>query len=73
MVQDDGQMRTDGNYGSTPGYEPNSYGACQEQPEFKEPALEINGAADHSNHRDDDSDYYSQPGDLFRLMNAAQP
>lgn len=68
----DGQMRVDGNYGDTLGYEPNSYGEWQEQPQFKEPPLELSGAADHWNHREDDNDYYSQPGDLFRLMTKEQ-
>jgi len=72
MFHRDGQMRTDGNYGATLGYEPNSYSEWQEQPEFKEPPLELSGAADHWNHREDDDDYYSQAGDLFRLMSAAQ-
>ena len=67
----DGQMRVDGNHGATLGYEPNSYGEWQEQPEHKEPPLEIDGAADHWNHRED-SDYYSQAGNLFRLMSKAQ-
>jgi catalase len=71
MFHRDGQMRTDGNSGSTLGYEPNSYGEWQEQPEFKEPPLEIDGAADHWNHREDD-DYYTQAGDLFRMMNKNQ-
>ena len=31
----------------------------------------MEGAADHWNHREDE-DYYSQPGKLFRLMNAEQ-
>ena len=64
----DGQMRVDGNYGSTRGYEPNSYGDWQEQPDFREPPLAINGAADHWNFREDDDDYYSQPRALFQLM-----
>jgi catalase len=68
----DGQMRVDGNYGSTLGYEPNSYEEWQEQPEFKEPPLALNGAADHWNFREDDCDYYTQPGKLFRLMSPAQ-
>jgi catalase len=63
----DGAMRVDGNYGSTLGYEPNSYGEWQQQPEFTEPPLSLEGAADHWNHRED-TDYYSQPGKLFRLM-----
>ncbi len=67
----DGAMRVDGNYGSTLGYEPNSFGEWQEQPDFREPPLSIEGAADHWNHRED-TDYYSQPGRLFKLMNKAQ-
>jgi len=63
----DGAMRTDGNQGGTIGYEPNSKGEWQEQPDFSEPPLAIEGAADHWNHRVDE-DYYSQPGNLFRLM-----
>ena len=54
-------MRVDGNHGSTLGYEPNSYGEWQQQPDFAEPPLSLEGAADHWNHREDD-DYYSQPG-----------
>ena len=67
----DGSMRVDGNYGATIGYEPNSYGEWQEQPNFKEPPLSLEGAADHWNHRED-QDYYTQPGLLFRLMNPSQ-
>ncbi len=67
----DGAMRVDGNHGSTLGYEPNSDGEWEEQPDFSEPPLELDGAAGHWNHRDDD-DYYTQPGLLFRLMNDEQ-
>lgn len=67
----DGAMRVDGNYGGTLGYEPNSYGQWQEQPDFSEPPLQLSGAAQRWNHRDDD-DYYSQPGALFRLMTPVQ-
>ncbi|MES2363586.1 MAG: catalase [Pseudomonadota bacterium] len=63
----DGSMRVDSNNGAEVGYEPNSKGALQEQPDFAEPPLSIEGAADHWNHRVDE-DYYSQPGNLFRLM-----
>jgi catalase len=63
----DGTMRVDGNYGSTLGYEPNSYSEWQQQPDFAEPPLALEGAADHWDHRQDE-DYYSQPGRLFRLM-----
>ena len=67
----DGSMRVDDNNGAEIGYEPNSKGALQEQPDFREPPLALSGAADHWNHREDD-DYYSQPAALFRLMTPAQ-
>ncbi len=63
----DGAMRVDGNHGSTIGYEPNSQGEWQQQPDFSEPPLSVEGAAEHWNHREDD-DYYSQPARLFQLM-----
>ena len=63
----DGAMRVDGNKGATIGYEPNSKGEWQQQPDFAEPPLAIEGAAAHWDHRADD-DYYSQPGNLFRLL-----
>lgn len=65
----DGAMRVDGNEGSTLHYEPNSFGQWQEQKEFAEPPLELSGAAFHYDHREDE-DYYTQPGNLFRLMTA---
>ena len=68
----DGSMRVDGNHGDTLGYEPNSYGEWQEQPDFREPPLDLESAADHWSHREDDDDYYSQPGNLFRMMNPEQ-
>jgi catalase len=65
-------MRVDGNHGSTLGYEPNSYGEWQEQPDFSEPPLTLEGAADHWNHYEDSEDHFTQPGNLFRLMSSAQ-
>ena len=67
----DGPMRVDGNHGGTIGYEPNSHGEWQEQPDFSEPPLDLEGSAGRWNHREDE-DYYSQPGDLFRLMTLNQ-
>lgn len=67
----DGAVRVDGNHGSTIGYEPNSYGEWQQQPEFAEPPLDLEGAAAHWDHREDE-DYYTQPGLLFRQMSAEQ-
>ncbi|MDV0447021.1 Catalase [Methanosarcinaceae archaeon Ag5] len=68
----DGSMRVDDNYGRRLHYEPNSYGEWSEQPEFKEPVLPIDGGADHWNFREDDNDYYTQPGKLFNLMRPEQ-
>lgn len=68
----DGQMRVDDNRKGTIAYEPNSYGEWQEQPEFKEPVLALKGDASNWNFREDDSDYYTQPGKLFNLMNTEQ-
>jgi catalase len=68
----DGAMRVDGNHGSTLTYEPNSYGEWQEQPDFAEPPLALEGDADHWNHYEDDDDHFSQPGNLFRLMSPEQ-
>lgn len=65
-------MRTDGNHGSTLSYEPNSFGQWQEQPEFKEPPLHLEGDAYAHNYREDDNDYFTQPGNLFRKMNDHQ-
>jgi catalase len=64
-------MRVDGNYGSTLGYEPNDQGEWAEQPDCREPPLSLQGAADRWDHRED-TDYFSQPRALFRLMSPAQ-
>ncbi|MYM35183.1 catalase [Duganella sp. FT94W] len=63
----DGAMRITPNGGGETPYEPNSRGEWQESPQFKEPPLSLEGAADHWNHRVD-TDYFSQPGNLFRLL-----
>ena len=68
----DGAMRVDGNYGDTKGYEPNSYGEWQDSPTMKEPPLKVTGEVYNYNEREYDDDYYSQPGDLFRLMPAEE-
>lgn len=64
----DGAMRVDGNGGRTPNYEPNRHSEWQEQHDYVEPPLALHGDAAHWNFREDDDDYYSQPGNLFRLL-----
>jgi len=67
----DGEMRVDGNLGGTTSFNPNSAGLWDNQPDFAEPPLPIEGEAAHYDHRVDD-DHWEQPGDLFRLMTPAQ-
>jgi catalase len=68
----DGMGRVDGNYGSRPHYEPNSFGQWQEQPDYGEPPLRISGDAAHWNFREDDDDYFTQPRKLFQQMSPEQ-
>ena len=67
----DGAMRFDGNYGSAPNYEPNTFNGPAEDPAYREHPRTISGSVDRHNHRLD-SDYYTQPGNLFRLMSPAE-
>jgi catalase len=69
----DGAMRVDGNYGRTLSYEPNTFGEWQEQPDFREPPTDTGDTvADHWDYRADDSDYFTQTGNLFRNMSPTQ-
>ncbi|MGC9362308.1 MAG: catalase [Candidatus Syntrophosphaera sp.] len=68
----DGAMRLDGNYGGTIGYDPNSKGEWEDQPDFKEPPYPVEGDADRYDFYADDDDHYSQPRALFNLMSPEQ-
>ncbi len=61
----DGFMRTDGNNGAGPNYEPNSFGGPSEDPSVAPPPLEIEGDADRYEAKER-IDNYKQPGDLYR-------
>jgi catalase len=63
----DGAMRFDGNFGAEPNYEPNSFGGPAENTIYRERPRTVSGSVDRHNHRVDE-DYYTQPGNLFRLM-----
>ena len=65
-----GAMRVD-NDGGAVNYQPNTRGGPVEDPDYAEPPLKIDGDAARYDHRED-TDYYSQAGALFRLMNPAQ-
>ena len=65
----DGAMRVDGNLGSHINYYPNSYGAHNSQKDKKQPELDLElGQVYEYDFREDDDNYYEQPGKLFRLQ-----
>ena len=64
----DGAMRVDGNLGSHTNYYPNSTDQYQDNPSVKQPPLEVDGPVYEHNFREDDDNYYEQPGKLFRLQ-----
>lgn len=65
----DGQMRVDGNYGATKGYEPNSMDEWADDNSQMEPPLAMRGEIYHYDPRADKTDnVFYQPGDLWRLM-----
>ncbi|MFD2552789.1 catalase [Sphingobacterium tabacisoli] len=71
--QRDGYMRVDGNGGSNPNYFPNSFDDSREAHEYAEPALHLDSTiADHYDRNANDDDHYTQPGDLYRLLDEEQ-
>jgi catalase len=67
----DGAARVDGNAGATPVYHPNSFDGVETSQAAALPPVALHG--DQSRHDQRlDTDYYSQAGDLFRLMNEQQ-
>ena len=65
----DGMTRFDGNGGNGPNYEPNSFGGPAQDPKYVERKVTYNtSTVGRFSHREHDGDYYTQPGNLFRLM-----
>jgi len=63
----DGMMRFDSKTG--PNYEPNSFGGpIQDKKYLERPSTLPNPTVARWDHREHDGDYYTQPGNLFRLM-----
>src|SRR6202163_29132 len=67
----DGQMRTDGNLGATTSYNPNSQKLWDNQPEYADLPLALEGDANHYDYRLED-DQWEHPGNLFRKMTPEQ-
>jgi len=68
--QRDGFMRVDGNGGNKPNYFPNSFDSIEADQSYKEPAWELENpvAGWYDRNAPGEDDHYSQPGNLFRLM-----
>jgi len=67
----DGMTRSDGNGGSENNIAVNSYGNWKDHRDLREPSMS-GGDVDYYDFREDDNDYYTQPGMLFRAMNDEQ-
>jgi len=64
-------MRYGANGGDSPNYEPNSFGGPTQDTRFKErPTTYPSAEVARYDHRELDGDYYTQPGNLFRLLPA---
>jgi catalase len=72
--QRDGQMRVDGNGGSSPNYYPNSFDKFEIDDDYKEPPLKLQSKiADwYDRNSEGENDHFTQPGNLFRLMTPEQ-
>jgi catalase len=69
----DGSMRFNANGGGSPNYEPNSFGGPTQDPKYVErPTSYGTSTVGRFSHREHDGDYYTQPGNLFRLMTPEQ-
>jgi catalase len=65
----DGTMAFTDNGGKSPNYEPNSFGGPTQDTRYKErPTTYASAEVARYDHRELDGDYYTQPGNLFRLM-----
>ena len=64
----DGAMAFTDNGGASPNYEPNSFGGPTQSQLYKErPTTYASAEVARYDHRELDGDYYTQPGNLFRL------
>lgn len=65
----DGAMRFDGNGGGAPNYYPNSFDGNIEDEKFAGKPYELESSTvAYFDRNENDDDHYTQPGDLFRLM-----
>lgn len=72
----DGYMQN-GAFGSMINYNPSSFPGYQEDPNAREPKLDVSKFEKETaiydwDFREEDNDYYTQPGDLYRLLTAEE-
>jgi len=65
--QRDGFMRTDGNFGGSPNYYPNSFGGPEPRPEVAEPPFKVSGKAARQKYIHPNDDFV-QAGVLYRKV-----
>ena len=68
----DGAMRVDGNFGGRKAYFPNSFNEWKDSKELNDPETKISGSIKRWDFKEDDDDYFTQPGKLFRIMSPEQ-
>src|SRR5882762_3250169 len=70
----DGHMRVDGNSGKAPNYFPNSFDDIEVDNSYKEQPWDIGASvADwYDRNAEGENDHYTQPGNLYRLMDEEQ-
>jgi catalase len=65
----DGMMQFTDNGGNSPNYEPNTFGGpTQDKRYLERPTTYDSATVARYDHREHDGDFYTQPGNLFRLM-----
>jgi catalase len=66
----DGAMRFDDNGGKAPNYEPNSFGAPQQDPKYVERPEPLGGqpAARYDHHADKNQSDYAQVGEFWKIL-----
>ena len=66
-------MNVDGNGGDSPNYYPNSFDKIVADKKYKEPAWKLDSNnADTYDRNENDDDFYTQPGELFRKVMSDQ-
>ncbi|TSA25490.1 MAG: catalase [Bacteroidetes bacterium] len=66
--QRDGMMNVDGNKEDSPNYYPNSFDDIEADESYREPPLKLDSDMAYAYDRNENDDFYTQPGALFRKV-----